>query len=90
MIRLQCGFGFFFFINSTRAVSSKRVLNIRIGHPVYNRLSTVQSFTSTRISWYWVSGRQAGMALNKCFFIKDSLCLITCNKKLLCGVRSNG
>ena len=40
---------------------------------LYNRLSTVQSFPSTHISLYWVSGHQAGMAPNKCFFIKDNL-----------------
>ena len=55
----------------------------------YNRLSIIQLFTSTHISLDCISGCQAGMVLNKHFIIKDSLCLITCNKKLLYGVRSN-
>ena len=54
-------------------------------------MPVVQSFTFTCISLYWVSGCQAGMVLNKHFFIKDSLCLITCNKKyfMLSGVIGN-
>ena len=54
----------------------------------YNRLSIIQYFTSTCISLYWVSGHQPGMAPNKHIIIKDNLCLITCNKKLLNDVRS--
>ena len=41
----------------------------------YNRLSTVQSFTSMYIVVLG-SGLSAGMAPNNCFIIEDSLCLI--------------
>ena len=55
----------------------------------YNRLSIIESFTSRCIWLYCVTGCQAEMTPNKHFFIKDNLCLITCNKKSLYGVRSD-
>ena len=72
--------------------SGIRLLQVLIFHKdgnIHNTLSTIQSFTFTCISLYWVSGWQAGMVPNKRFFIKDNLCLITCNKKLLYGVWSD-